>query len=653
MNSKSTNVSNNQQNNSQFAASTASDQNFMPQAQRWLETITLPSGGWFPLLTLSSCVGLLLIAVGFNGARQNQNANDILFWLGILIPYAPIAARLTTNSASRWERLLLVTVLSVALFIIKILHSPVYFTFSDEFTHWRTAADILQTGKVFQPNPLLPISSLYPGLEIVSSALVSITGLSVFAVGNLILLLGRVVLAISLFMLYERISQSARVAGLAMLIYSANPNYLFFTSQYSYESLSLPLMALTLYLASTSVNWTTFGSKLRLTVLGTLLIASVVITHHLTSYAMSAILLSWVIIGIVLRYVFKKPQVTPIRFAIIAVVLTLIWFGLIGGATTGYLAPHFSGTITEIIKLIRGEVTGRELFKSSSGYIAPLWERITGIAMPLLIMGSIPFGYFAIWRKYRFNALALTMGLVTIAYPLSLIARFTRAGAEISNRTSEFIFIPVGFVIAVGIVEVWPLVARRLVKRYDRRSWAILDSSAVVLVTLICLGGIIVGWAPWARLPGPYLVSADTRSIETQGISASRWMFNWLGAGNRLITDRVNRQLTGSYGYQFPITSYNEKLPVARVFFSPRFGQNEARIVREGLIDYMVVDYRLSTSLPSAGVYFETGEPSINSGTEPIKLPWLQKFDRVKGMSRIFDNGNIVIYDVRNLVLQP
>lgn len=383
------------------------------------------------------------------------------------------------------------------------------------------------------------------------------------------------------------------------------------------------------------------------------MVASVVITHHLTSYAMTGILACWVLIGIVIKVAFHKRQNTPVEFAVIAIVFTLIWFGLIGGATTGYLAPHFSGTITEIIKLIRGEVVGRELFKSSSGYVAPLWERITGIGMPILILGSIPFGYLAIWRKYRFNALALTMGVITIAYPLSLIARFTRAGAEISNRTSEFVFIPVGFVIAVGIVEVWPLLTKRLFNYYDRRPWGILDTSTIALVTLICLGGIIVGWAPWARLPGPYLVSADTRSIESQGISAARWMLNWLGSGNRIITDRVNRQLMGSYGNQFPITSYNEKLPVSRVFFSPRFGQNELRIIKEGFVDFLVVDARLSTSLPSAGVYFETGEPSINSGTEPIKLPWLLKFDKVQGMNRIFDNGNIVIYDARNITSQP
>jgi hypothetical protein len=68
---------------------------------------------------------------------------------------------------------LLVLLAGVGLYMIKVMHSPIHFTFYDELLHYRTAANILETGFHFQENPLLPVSPLYPGLENVAVALAS------------------------------------------------------------------------------------------------------------------------------------------------------------------------------------------------------------------------------------------------------------------------------------------------------------------------------------------------------------------------------------------------------------------------------------------------------------------------------------------------
>ena len=61
---------------------------------------------------------------------------------------------------------------------------------------------------------------------------------------------------------------------------------------------------------------------------------------------------------------------------------------------------------------------------------------------------------------------------------------------------------------------------------------------------------------------------------------------------------------------------------------------------------YVVVDRRLSAGLPSAGVYFERGEVLGNVHTAPIDPAALAKFDSLAGTSRLFDSGDIVIYDL-------
>jgi hypothetical protein len=50
------------------------------------------------------------------------------------------------------------------------------------------------------------------------------------------------------------------------------------------------------------------------------------------------------------------------------------------------------------------------------------------------------------------------------------------------------------------------------------------------------------------------------------------------------------------------------------------------------------------------GVYFEDGEPATQPAGRPIPPSWLDKFDSLPGASRIYDNGDIRIYDLGGLL---
>jgi hypothetical protein len=66
-----------------------------------------------------------------------------------------------------------------------------------------------------------------------------------------------------------------------------------------------------------------------------------------------------------------------------------------------------------------------------------------------------------------------------------------------------------------------------------------------------------------------------------------------------------------------------------------------------------VVDQRLSQSLPATGTYFESGEPDAFRHTSPIAPASLAKFDGLAEISRIFDGGNIKIFDVGAVLHEP
>ena len=71
--------------------------------------------------------------------------------------------------------------------------------------------------------------------------------------------------------------------------------------------------------------------------------------------------------------------------------------------------------------------------------------------------------------------------------------------------------------------------------------------------------------------------------------------------------------------------------------------------IRAAQIDYLVVDLRISQSLPTLGVYIETGEYEGRGRTEPVPAAALEKFAAVPGVDRIYDSGTVQIYDVRRL----
>ena len=147
------------------------------------------------------------------------------------------------------ETLTLVIVFTVAEFLVTVCYSPAAFTYVDELEHWRSTLNVLQTGKLFTVNHLLPISPQYPGLEEVTSALTSITGLSVFTSGLIVAGVAHLLYVCLLYMLFREISGSCRVAGVAVLCYASNPHFASFDSMFIYQTLALPFLGLTLLAA--------------------------------------------------------------------------------------------------------------------------------------------------------------------------------------------------------------------------------------------------------------------------------------------------------------------------------------------------------------------------------------------------------------------
>ena len=249
-----------------------------------------------------------------------------------------------------------------------------------------------------------------------------------------------------------------------------------------------------------------------------------------------------------------------------------------------------------------------------------------------LVTLSLPPGLFILWRHYRHNILAITLGIFSLAYPVSQLFRFTEYGSEITDRAAAFLFLSIACLVTIVIARLCPT---------WKRNPGVIAFNTLSL-SVILLGGVVVAvGAEYTDLPGPYLVSADMRSVEPEGIQAATWSLTYLGSNNRIGTDRTNQMLMSTYGDQRIVTRLYDNIDISPIFYASQLSPDKVQLLRYARLSYLVVDQRLSQSLPLVGLYFENDTP-----TKPMSKEALTKFNTVPQLNRIFASGNIAIYSV-------
>ena len=276
-------------------------------------------------------------------------------------------------------------------------------------------------------------------------------------------------------------------------------------------------------------------------------------------------------------------------------------------------------TLVAILLLALGLATGffRSLAMAARGDARAGWRSIQDILKRR-------------WRDSRIMLLAL----LAFGFPVSVAFRLTIAGWEIGNRMGTYVFIAVGLVVAVSIVHFWE----------GRTPYGWRRVGPAVALAVIVLGGVTS--ATLEPLRGRYKVAADQQSIESMGIETALWTKEWLKAGNRFTADRINRLLLAGYGRQDARVNIVEGVVAARIFDGEKLAPDDLYALARSDIDFLLVDLRLTTAPPVLGFYFEPWQAPERM---PLSGAALLKFNDIKGVTRIYDNGWIVIYDVRGL----
>jgi hypothetical protein len=161
------------------------------------------------------------------------------------------------------------------------------------------------------------------------------------------------------------------------------------------------------------------------------------------------------------------------------------------------------------------------------------------------------------------------------------------------------------------------------------------------------LGGVVLGAGPdWSRLPGSYLVVADSRSLDPETLAAVEWSRQHLAVGSTVMADRVPGTLLASKARMWVETNPTPGVEPASLYFSDTWGSEQTEIARRMKLRYLYVDTRLAETLPRQTWYFYAGE---NPQPRQLTTPELTKFADTPGISTVYRHGPIAIYDLRDL----
>ncbi len=589
------------------------------------------------VLALIVAVGVVVSSVGYADGRAGLGSHSVpgirLFWLGQVLILLPVAGRLLSRRhLSDGNTVTLIAVVTVAEYLIKVNYSPLGFAFNDEFLHWRNTTNMLATGKLFEQNYGLPVGTYYPGIEEVTSALVSSTGLSVFEAGLIVSGIAHLLFILFLYLAFCVAIRSHRIAGIAVLLYTATPSLTTFNSMFVYETLALAFLAMCIVAGLRSSIERSESDRRRWFIIAVLCIFATVITHHVTSYMLTAFL---ILVAVASRLTGSRN--TAIRFGILATISALsviLWIATVARTTISYFSPTVLGIINGINSLSKsGAAAAPQVVKT------PLSNEVLQYLGILVISVLVVIGCVQAWRRHRRHPWIIGMMIGCLGFFGFIAIRLaTPNGQELAGRSATYTYIPVCVLAALALT--------RLVNSGSaRRMGAAVGALMLAAVVTLIIDGLANGWPPfWERLPGPHQVSSFESSIGPEEIATAYWTQTYLGSGNRIAADSGIYPLLLGYGDQ------NALQQISTLYATPTWSPPLAGFAAANQVQYVLTDNRLTQLLPLNGTYFPG---DITPVTKTLPAANLTKYNHIGGVARVYDDGNINIYYLLSLGYVP
>jgi len=584
----------------------------------------------------------------------SDEAEFIWFWAGMSLmelPLIAVIARRRTGAAMRSALLLVIGFVSYAPKLLRDPGAPIY---HDEYAHWRATYDIVTTGRLFQPAQIIPIIARYPGLHAATAVLVDVSGLSIWQAATVLVLLCHVALLAGIVTLARAMGLDSRAATLAAVAYGFNASFLYFDTQFSYESMGITLVVWSLAAFAQAIRARPGPHRRAWCCLTMVLSFGCAITHHLTTIELTAVMLTVSVALSLPRAArcdgWRDTAATAWFLTAFTLAVIVGWITFVAPGTVAYLSPYLGTALSQLAQMVSGSSSGRQLFGAS---LSPWWEHVAAFGVTLVAFAFAAGGLLLLrrWRRNgrlaagRERALLLACTTIGLVYFPSTALVFSPAGAEGAHRSWAVSWIGLAVVAAVSAAWLidWAGLRRRALAR-----WTALGVLTVMTATAL-VGGTAAGLNASYRLPGPFLFGSDARSDTPELNAMTQWFRARFGTGNHVITDRFTGLEVDSFGLQ-DTAQPSAAFPVWDLYIAaPGQPLGPPLLLTEMKADryrYLIVDKRMATDVPQLGIYFEGNEPPgfVLPNGQSIFNGRLAKFNGVLWMTKVFESDNYAVY---------
>ena len=392
--------------------------------------------GRFLAGVVSATTGLGLLGEGYAMAvaPRHPAVGQVLFFIAIFVPFTIF---LTVLLIPRLGSLREITVAILGLYpaMVYRMSSPLVLAGYDEHLHAQSLMNLLLGSGLFSPNPGLPVSPYYPGLEIFTAVVIRLTGLPVVLAESLVVLLCRLLLILIIYQAALLVSPSRRGASLVVAFYAVSSHFYSFDSGFSYETLALTLGVGGIFLLRRAQLADDAAAR-RLFFIASLVLIATVVTHHATSWMVLAFLIAWAAMSR------KGERKLLARAAGVMGVAVAIWTAALAPRLVVYFVPILKATIQSARAFLAG--TGHHIFGASGGTPpVPDWERVVLVVYTLsTTLAALVCAWIMLSRAFhnRDGMLGL-LGALNLAFPLTAASHFDPSVGEFGNRAATFLFL--------------------------------------------------------------------------------------------------------------------------------------------------------------------------------------------------------------------
>jgi hypothetical protein len=215
------------------------------------------------------------------------------------------------------------------------------------------------------------------------------------------------------------------------------------------------------------------------------------------------------------------------------------------------------------------------------------------------------------------------------AYPLRTL---TGADATADQIASPLFF---GAALMAAVAAVW------FVDRRDERGWR---GPAVAAAGVIAIaGGAVIGWPQDARLPRALTADIAGARVMAEGPRAAKWAAANLPHAAPIVADAANGRLLEGAGFRRVLAGTPA---VAELLSLNVISRSQWDGLRRRGVAYVLLDRRPASSDATIGYFY----PRPSEAARPPLGNWRairRKYARLPGSERIFDSGDIVVFDIR------